>query len=821
MQRLLLLSIFLLTFHLLHSQNRYDNAAVRKTATALRTDHAPRINGVLDDEAWASASVINDFRQLEPLYNQPVTFLTEVRILYDDYAVYVGALMHDPHPDSILMQLGNRDDDNLNADIFGVEFDTYNNQLDAYTFRVTSSGVQLDFREHDETYNGVWLSSAKRNNEGWVAEMMIPYSALRFPKTEVQRWGFQMMRSIRRYREKDQFALEKPGAENDLVYWGELLGISHISPPVRLSLTPYLSCGLEHYPQTGQKSVSTTFGGGTDLKYGINESYTIDMTLLPDFSQVQSDNKIKNLSAFETVYSEQRPFFREAVDLFNKGDIFYSRRIGKTPAYFYNATDMAGEGYELTRNPVQQHLLNAFKVSGRGKKGLALGFLNAVTGNTYAEAKNAATGEKKRILTDAATNYNVVVFDQALPYNSDLYLVNTNVIRGKGFRDANVTAAGIQLNDRKNVYLLNLNGGVSQLFEPDTIRHKTEISAGYKYYAGVSKVNGHLQWMALHGKMDKGFDANDLGTTLYNNYTINMAQVSYSLYEPWWKLRDWHNELTLENTNNAQSGLMQATSLEFNSFSTLMNYLTLWCGLEYKFANGHDYYEARLPDRYFIQPSSIQANIGFSSDYRNPFALDGSAAITSARQGSTLGYMFELEPIARINNHLLLNYSFTYEKMSNEIGFATLINNTGIIFGKRDVLTLENKLSGRYMIRNNMSLNLVARHYWSQGVYSNYYTLGADGLLTQNQEYIDNNNFTFNAFNIDFSFLWLFKPGCRVNITWKNTILTESNETNSNYIENFGRIFDDRQQNNLTFKIIYYLDYQNLKRAANKEKNHY
>lgn len=820
--RFFLLLISFLISNTLFSQPLKSDLTQRKSASAVRTQIAPHINGDLNDDAWQKAPVISDFRQLKPVYNASPIYLTEVRIVYDDYAIYIGALMHDPYPDSILMQLGNRDDDDLNADIFGVEFDTYNNQLDGFTFRVTSSGVQLDFRERDETYNAVWLSSVKRNADGWIAEMMIPYSAMRFPKTEVQKWGFQMMRSIRRYRETDQFSLEKPGAENDLVYWGELNGISHVQPPVRLSLTPYLSAGLEHYPQDGQKDVSTTFGGGTDLKYGINESFTVDMTLLPDFSQVQSDNKVKNLTAFETVYTEQRPFFREAVDLFGKGDIFYSRRIGKEPADFYNAADMAGEGYNIIKNPVQQRLLNATKISGRAKNGLALGILNAVTGNTYAIAKNPGSGQKKKILTDPATNYNVVVFDQALAHNSDVYLINTNVIRNKGFSDANVTAGGIQLNDRKNVYQFNLNGGVSQLYDKsDTVNNRFTTTIGSKYYAGISKVNGRFQWMLLHGKMDKGFNANDLGVTWYNNYTINMAELSYSLYEPWWKLRDWHNELTIENINNAVTGFMQTTSLDFSSFSTLLNYITLWAGAEYTLPNGHDYYEARLPDRYYIQPSKIEGNFGFSSDYRKPFALDGKISLTSARRDKTIGYMLEINPIARVNDHLKMEYEFTSDNVSGEIGYANVVNNNELIFGKRVVNTIENVLSGKYMFRNNMSLNLAARHYWSQGKYSNYYTLQADGMLVENADYNLNNNFTFNALNIDLSFLWLFKPGCRVNIVWKNSILTESSETAENYFRNFDYIFDSPQQNNLTFKIIYYLDYQNLKRAANKEKNHY
>jgi len=808
---LVLLLLITLT---LQSQNAVSNLTSRKTAVAVRVLNAPRINGILDDTAWIKAPVTGDFKQSLPLFGHEPSFPTEVRILYDDYAIYVGALMHDPHPDSILMQLGNRDDDNLNADMFEVEFDTYNNQLDAYSFTVTSSGVQLDARKSDETYNGVWLSAVRKTEKGWVAELMIPYSAIRFPRTETQCWGFQIIRTVRRYRETDQFSPEKPGAGNNLVYWGNLTGISDVKPPVRLSLTPYVSVGFEHFPQTEKKDISTSFGGGTDLKYGINESYTVDMTLLPDFSQVQSDNKVKNLTAFETVYTEQRPFFREAVDLYNKGDIFYSRRIGKTPMYFYEAEDMAGEGYKLKKNPVQQRLLNATKISGRGKKGFALGILNAVTGNTYAIAEDTISGKEKKILTDPATNYSIVVFDQALKNNSDIYLINTNVIRGKGFGDANVTAAGIQLNNKKNIYQFNLNGGISQLYnQPDSSGSKSNLTLGYKYFAGLSKVNGRFQWLILHGIMDKNFNANDLGVTLYNNYSINEADVSYNLYQPWWIFRDWHNELSLENTNNHTTGLMQETELELESVATLLNYLTVWANMNYTFPNGHDYYETRADNRYYIQPEALSGTLGISSDYRKPFALDAGVTLRSASRDKTHGYKVNAGPIVRVNNHFMLKYEFELESVFNEHGYADTRDDGDIIFGNRDVRTVANVLNCKYLFINNLSLNLSARHYWSTGKYDQYYSLLQNGNLEENAGYTKDNNFSYNAFNVDMVFSWLFLPGSSMNIVWKNSILTEKSKAAENFFSNFSDTFDSPQQNNVSFKILYYLDYQQLKRS--------
>ncbi|OYT13676.1 MAG: hypothetical protein B6I19_03920, partial [Bacteroidetes bacterium 4572_114] len=342
-----------------------------KTAYANRISSPPKIDGVLDDYCWETTEAISGLTQFDPDYSRPASQKSFVYIVYDDEAIYVGALLHDTAPDSILTQFGNRDDGGLNADWFGVEFDTYFNQMDAYSFKVTASGVQIDSRYRDHTFDAVWQSAVKITDEGWVAEMKIPYSAIRFPNEDEQVWGVQVLRNIRRNRETDMWALGVKGAPNQMVYWGTLNGLANIKPPIRLSLSPYFSLSGQHDQRIEDKAnqFSYSFGGGADIKYGINESYTLDMTLFPDFSQVKSDDKVKNLSAFETVYAEHRPFFKEAVDLFRKGGLFYSRRIGGTPKHFYEVNDLIDTNEFIIDNPSQAKLLNALKVSGRNNHG--------------------------------------------------------------------------------------------------------------------------------------------------------------------------------------------------------------------------------------------------------------------------------------------------------------------------------------------------------------------------------------------------------------------------------------------------------------------
>lgn len=807
------LFLFLLTiFFSLNSfaDKNPDPRNNRKSTQTSRINIAPKINGIADDPAWESITPISDFAQYTPVYGASPSFRTEVKIAYDDDAIYVLAQMFDPSPDSILRQLGLRDGEYLNADMFSIGFDTYNNQLDAYYFSVTASGVQLDWRESDATYDAVWESGTQVTNDGWVAELKIPYSSLRFARINPQLWGMEITRSIRRYRETDQWSLELQEAKNDLPYWGKLEGIDNIEPPVRLSATPYVILQAEHYPDDAPgNDISTSFGGGMDLKYGINESFTLDMSLLPDFSQVQSDNKVKNLTAFETVYEEQRPFFKEAVDLFMKGDIFYSRRIGKTPSLFYSIGDSLTEGEYITKNPVQQRLINATKVSGRNKKGLAIGFLNAITANTYAYVQNIE-GVKRKIMTDPFTNYNLLVFDQAMKNNSDFYITNSSVVRGSNFRDANVTATGLTLNNRSNTYRINVSAGMSQIFTPGlTSVDKPKNSQGFKYDVSAMKTKGNFLWSINRSAMDDSFDANDLGLTIYNNYNYNSASVSYNIYNPFWKLREISNILQITNQNNYSTHKPQTAKIKYNTFLTTLNYLSIWGDASYSFAETYDYYEPRQAGMFYKIPKSMTAHLGCSSDYRRPLALDGSLSVYYASRDNAKGYSAVISPLFRVNNHLTFNVSFGYEKSINNYGFASQQDDK-VIFGRRDLNTFENKASGKYLFKNNLSLSMVARHYYSQGRYDSFYTLLDKGNLEPLENYQENHDFSFNTFNIDMVLSWIFAPGSSFNFVWKNEITSEKDIASGNYFNNFNDTFQEPQLNNISLKVLYYIDYQRL-----------
>jgi hypothetical protein len=194
------------------------------TLRAVRVKTAPKIDGLLDDEAWKDVPVATDFLQSDPDYKSPATQKTEVKVVYDDDAIYIGAYMYDTHPDSVLHELGNRDDGDLNSDYFVAGIDTYNKLIDAYYFGVSASGIQIDTRLLDPTFDAVWLSQVKLTEKGWCAEFRIPYSAIRFPGVAVPQWRIEFHRSERRRRELSRWPLIPKDDPKIVKYFGHLDG---------------------------------------------------------------------------------------------------------------------------------------------------------------------------------------------------------------------------------------------------------------------------------------------------------------------------------------------------------------------------------------------------------------------------------------------------------------------------------------------------------------------------------------------------------------------------------------------------------------------
>lgn len=773
---------------------------------AVRTIETPKIDGILDEVLWQHVPVATNFIQNRPVPGKPETYPTEVKILYDDVAFYIGAVMHESSADSILRQLVQRDQIG-NSDFFGVYLDTYHDKLNGYGFIVTAAGVQFDARYssngEDNNWNAVWESKTTITEQGWVVEMKIPYSAIRFSSNPDQVWGVNFMRQVKRKNEAYFWNAIDPATNGFLNQFGLLHGISRIKSPLRLSFLPYLSTYINHYPHNtpGMKNMSQHFNGGMDVKYGLNESFTLDMTLIPDFGQVASDNQVLNLSPFEVRFNENRQFFTEGTELFNKGGFFYSRRVGGKPLYFDNVEGKLQAGEKITENPTTSRLFNATKVSGRTPQGLGIGVFNAVSAPIYATVENEE-GQQRKILTQPLSNYNITVFDQTLKNNSYLSLINTNVTRSGATYDANVTGGLFKFANKRNTYAINGRGAVSQLYKPEL----TGPDLGYTMSVRAAKISGNFQYAFSQTVETDKYNPNDMGILYNNNEVTQYAEVRYNIYKPFWKLNNLYSSFNTEYSRLYNPFTFQSLGMNANVYGTLKNFYGIGTYLHIEPVKNYDYYEPRVAGRYYVLPANFMVGSDLHTDGRKKFAVDLIGRYRKFNENNRELYYMEVSPRLRVNDKLSFRYLLSTRNAFDDMGsFGDNVRNDTIFFGLRNVKTITNTFNSSYIFTNRMSLTLRARHYNSSAMYHKYFSLNHNGSLSA-ADYDINKNINFNTFNVDMVFSWWFAPGSEVSIVWKNAIANENTELISGYMDNFNRTMQLPQNNSVSVKVLYYLD---------------
>ncbi|MEA3495463.1 MAG: DUF5916 domain-containing protein [Bacteroidota bacterium] len=784
----------------------------KKVLEAIKIKKAPKIDGVLNDEVWKNIPIANDFIQYEPFNGKVATFDTEVKVIYNDEAIFIAAIMYDPYPDSILLELGKRDEiDNINSDAFAINLAPFNDDLNAVELRVSASGVQLD-RFHsptgvDQNWNPVWQSAVKINDKGWVVEFKIPYSAIRFPNKKEQVWGINFWRNIKRYREWSTYNFIDKEKNGIITQSAKLIGIHDIEPPLRLSFFPYISGYLNKNPENDKLGYS--FNYGMDLKYGINESFTLDMTLIPDFGQVQSDDEILNLSPFEVRYQEKRQFFTEGTNLFNKGGIFYSRRIGTQPIAYYSISDSLQKGEELTENPSSTKLINATKISGRTQQGLGIGIFNAMTSPAKAIISDSL-GKERVIETQSFTNYNIFVLDQSLKNNSFVSLINTNVSR-KDY-SANVTATTFSLMESSKKYSIDGDLLVSQKYADAT-------DIGYSYEINVGKRSGNFQYDLEHSVESDKYDPNDLGYLQSNNEMNFEGGISYIIFKPFWKFLNLNTRLHIDYSMNYLPREYSSFIINTHTSATLKNHFSLGFYVGGSPIEKVDFYQARVKGWKYNLPSNIWFGTWMSSDYRKKIALDTRFSYSHVDYShKNSSFNISLSPRIRLSDKFMIIYGLDLNKSKNQYGYATQFTDTSaklnIIFGKRDQQTLANTINSTYIFNNKSSLSFRLRHYWSIADYKEFFLLKEDGYLTAT-DYNENNDINFNIFNIDLIYSWHFAPGSIISVVWKNSIYNVEDEIVQNLFANIDNTFSIPAQNSFSIKVLYYLDYQYFKKNIN------
>jgi hypothetical protein len=796
----------------------------RRSFHATPTSVPPKIDGLTADQVWQDATPVSGFFQYEPFNDRAASLETIVRVLYDDNAIYIAATMLESSPDSILTEVGLRDSgEQLNADRFWVDINPFNDGVNGFRFQVSASGVQTDInisgagtsssgsggRRGDSNWDAVWTSAVQLTDTGWSVEMAIPYAALRFPKGEVHEWGINFWREIRRTRELSSWNFVNRRIGDVLASMGVMNGIEGIKPPLRLAFFPYISGYMEK--NGGGQAWASTFNGGMDVKLGISPAFTLDVTLIPDFGQVQSDALVLNLSPYEVKYDEKRQFFTEGTELFSKADLFYSRRVGARPKGYARARQHLDDHEVVRENPIETRMINATKLSGRTSSGLGIGIFNAMTDASHAILEDTLSGSSREVTTQPFTNYNLLVVDQSLRNNSFVSLVNTNVTGSEKGYTANVTGTEFRILDNTNMFRIAGRAALSQQYY-----HDHDNNFGHKYSVEAGKVGGTWQYDYTRTEISNTYEQNDMGFLRRNNMVENEVSLSHNIFDPFGRLLNMTNRINIEYATLYKPRSFTELAIDYGLRMLFDTRFFINLGIEYKPLGQRDYYEPRAQGRFFETAQSFETDLMFSSDYRKKVYIDGNLSyekIFSAHDQQE--YSVNLRPTFRASDRLNLSAGFDFSEKINDLGYVKQLNPDSVYFGKRQAPTITNTLRTTYIFTNTLSLDFALRHYWSRALYDgDYYFLQENGKLQPIDDDLNIHNISYNAFTIDMKLTWNFAPGSQLTAVWKNMIDNRANQIPDSFMDNITHVFDLPQINSLSIKLLYYLDYHFIKKLT-------
>jgi hypothetical protein len=571
----------------------HQSAPVPAAGAVLRSSPVT-IDGRLDEDAWRQGTPITELRQQRPTEGGTATLATEVRILYDDDAIYVGARMSEPmgaagiraplaRRDQLLASNGNNGAFNsLTTDKLAIVLDPYHNHLDEIWFEINPAGVRGDQFNGDPSWDPVWEGTARTDATGWTAEMRIPYSQLRFARDTAQTWGLQVWRIVDRLNEQDMWSFRRRDESGGPGYFGHLQGLVIKHQPRQAELMPYVvtrsqfkyASPTDPYNDKSDMRVNA----GADVKYNLTSNLTLDATINPDFGQVEVDPATLNLSAYETFYDEKRPFFVANRNAFSFGGtscmfcsnfsglgVLYSRRIGRPP----QLNGWVGNRAEYVDSPDDATILGAAKITGRTSSGYTVGLLNAVTGRETARYLTAPDQPEITQTVEPLTNYFMGRVRKELRQGATTVgEVATNTVRRLADSvlvsqlRSSASAAGLDWSHawhnrtyrwRGSVVASDVRGSPSAIAltqrssthyfqRPDrevtsdglfSTRYDTTATSlrGYGLYSRLAKENGSWLWEAQQNWRSPGFEVNDLAFLDRTDY----RWMSFNLARQWTK----------------------------------------------------------------------------------------------------------------------------------------------------------------------------------------------------------------------------------------------------------------------------------------------
>jgi hypothetical protein len=757
-----------------------------QTLDAAATLGAMEVDGVLDEAAWATARVFRGFTQGEPVEGAPAEHDTEVRVLFGDGAVWIGARMWDSDPELIVARLTRRD--NFGSfDQFGVMFDPNLDGLTGYGFGVSAANVQTDSFLYDDTrqdqaWDAVWASAVTIDDQGWTAEMRIPLSQLRYEASpDPQSWGINFYRRRTANNETTWYSLVSRVITGTVSRMARIDGVLVDRPARRLEVVPYAVSSLHRGPaQPGNPffdGTATNGRVGVDMKYGLGAAFTLHATVNPDFGQVEADPAVINLSAFETFFEERRPFFVEDARAFDfslsggRNQLFYSRRVGRAPQ------GGGPTGTDFTDIPANATILGAAKLAGRTAGGFTIGALAAVTAEERGEALYTG-GVTDDFLVEPRTEYGTVAVTKDFRGGaSQIGVLGTAVHRDLpsdasfDWLPSSAFSGGVRFNHQwsnrdwavfgyfsgshvqgPTQAITRIQRSSIHYFQrPDATRFTLDPNAtsigGRDWRLTFAKQNGeHWTWSVWAAEVSKGFEVNDLGFSTRTEVLDGGAALTYREIRPGRIFRNynlgfrtfhnWSHE-ALDDTWSVGSWHRARTGGNYgvNAFGQFLNYWSMGTNLSLQ--------PQRMDRRatrggpMMVGPSSVNWNINFSSDRRNTVSVGSFFGLSRDRIGSgrswNWGVFLNLQP----SDNLAISFDprFSSSRSSDQYVTSTAAVPYAPTYGRRYIFAdLEQRsfeMGARvdWTFSPKLSLQLFTQPLLSSGDYLTYKQLASAGTF--------------------------------------------------------------------------------------------
>ncbi len=780
-------AIFAVCIHAAYSQE--SSLVVHAT----RITDPPAIDGRVDEEVWNLAPVIDAFIQRDPDDGQPATERTELRILYDERSLYISFICYDDEPEKIISRLTRRDR-RVSSDYVAIAIDSYFDRRTAYLFEVNAAGVKRDLLmledgdREDVNWDGLWDAAVAMHENGWSAEFRIPFQTLRFSNSSEQIWGFNAARQIER---KNEFALWAPlpqSSRSVVSRFGTLRGIYGVRPSRAILLKPYILAGATRWPSNQIPApvtqIDPNLNVGLDLEYGLSNNSTLNLTINPDFGQVELDEVILNLTAFETFYPERRPFFIEGISLFRTvgalGDgllrthMFYTRRIGDRPVNFFALPESVDPNdWQLRKNPAAVPILGAAKVSGKTDGGLGYGLLHATTGRTY-KVLSKPFEDDIRYLTQSMTNYSVGRVQYELPGGGS-YIggIATSVIRENG-ETGRAFSGGIDWQYNINDYAFTTDGLIS-------FTHRATPKGDQVGYHGQlrlgSQSNDHLNGMAGMNIYSRDFNPNDIGFNSYNNFAIYYVWVQLRHLEPFGIVRRINFSQFNFYSHLLEPHYTFLRGIEPYLGITWMNYWYTETGANIT-ASGYNPFESRGMGVYHV-PHEVNWWFYSSSDSRKPVVIAVNGGLLSTGTG---GWMrrIGLPVTVKAGDRTELTVSPSYRNSENFTGWVNNVEGliddgkTTSVFGSRDVEQISTIFRMTHTFTTDLNIQAYIQYFWARGTYQRFFSLNDDGSLSPLENGYDktqyrNPDFNQSSLNLNFILRYEYLPGSTLFLVWTHS----------------------------------------------------